>query len=306
MSTKRRNNTGRLFSVLPMVLGVSGYLLGAAVLILNDKGSLSEQVSYVFRNPTALVWATLVAIQLGACAALLPPLITSLRNHPFLSGPARWKMFALVIVALLLFGVLISSHRITGPGVKLPVPYQKIKVLIITSVIFLPFLGSLYGMCSIAFAMEESLDETLPIPNHVSMFLRLSRDLQWYLLVSGFIVGGATLTTGVLQIAIASLNKGIPANPSVILLYGLFGSAVIALYYIPVNSALHSAGIKLCDEILPIEDGTKEFISWSEKRTKLETFLGLNKDWLDNLRTGLILLAPLAGSAVSLLFGKAQ
>jgi hypothetical protein len=56
--------------------------------------------------------------------------------------------------------------------------------------------------------------------------------------------------------------------------------------------------------MLPIKDG-EEIVVWLDRRAKLEAALGLTKDWVDDLKTGLVLLAPLAGSAISLLVGKA-
>src|SRR5215470_7062489 len=125
-------NTGGPFSALPVVLGVSGYLLAAGILIVSDEGSWSDQVSYIFRNPAAVVWSTLVAIQLAACAALLPALVGTLREYPIPAGSARWKLAAFGVVAIILFGVFILAHRLTAANLELPVHHQRIKVVIIT------------------------------------------------------------------------------------------------------------------------------------------------------------------------------
>jgi hypothetical protein len=308
LSTTKRAAADDLFSVRPVILGVSGYLVAVLILVVNDAGSFSEQVSYAFRNPAAIAWETLVAIQVGASAALLPALTAAVRVYPIPSGLALRQLATLGAIALLLFGVLIGGHRIVDPNLCLPVHHQKENVIIFTSFIFLSFLGTLYGMCSVALATVELVGRSHSIPNALSTFLQHSRSLQWYLLIAGLIVGGAALTTGALQAAIASLNTNLNAkvspNPWLVLIYGGFGSAVIALYYIPVHSALHSAGIALCDRILPMKGDAEEILIWFEKRAKLEAALGLNKNWLDNFKSVLIILTPLAGSAISLLVGK--
>jgi hypothetical protein len=76
------------------------------------------------------------------------------------------------------------------------------------------------------------------------------------------------------------------------------------LYYVPIHAAVQSAGRHLCGALLPMKDGDG-FVPWLDARNKLEAAFGLNKDWTDSLRTGLVVLAPLAGSAISLLIGKA-
>jgi hypothetical protein len=200
-----------MFSTLPLVLGAIGYLSAGVLLTVTDEGSWSEQLAYVFRNPKVVVWVTLVAIQFGACAALLPALVTSLRDYSLPSGKAKQQLVSAVVVALLLFGVLLFGHRIIDAHLELPVHHQKIKVPIVTSAVFLLFLSSLYGMCSVALAAEGHLDSSYPIATRVLRFLRLNRALQWYLSVAGLVVGGATLTTGALQTAIASLNKDVSA-----------------------------------------------------------------------------------------------
>ena len=55
------------------------------------------------------------------------------------------------------------------------------------------------------------------------------------------------------------------------------------------------------------EDGQAKgqaLISWSEERSKLEEFLRLKGGTISNLTTGIAILTPLAGSAVSLFIGK--
>lgn len=301
MQSRNRDNR---FSVLPTVLGVAGYVLGLGILITDNEGSWSDLSLYLFRRPEVVVWATLVAFQTAACAALLPALIDALREYPIPSGQARRKLVVLGIVLLFLFAVLMAAHPLINRDLVLPAHHQKIKIAFVTSLIFLVFMSSLYGICSVGLAVEEGLIGASSINDEILLFIRLKETLQWFLLIAGLIVGGATLTTGALETAIASLNNGASTNPSVILLYGVFGSAVIALYYLPVYASLYSAGKTLCDKILPMEENTNDLAVWYDKRTKLEAFLGLNKDWAESLRTGLTLLAPLAGSAISLLVGK--
>ena len=310
--TKQRENTVRSHWGRAIGLGAIGYFLTSAILVADNTKPISAEIKYLFRNPAVTVWATLIAMLVAACAGLLPALIAALREYPLPSRRARWKVRFLGGLALLLFGVFILSHLSVTDDIEMPVAGHSAKVMSITVVIFLFFLAVLYGMCAVAAAVDN-LDENRPAADRISDFLKLSSSLQWYVLIAGLIVGGATLTTGTLQTTVSSLNPWTRTtdliallSPMTTLAYGLFGSAVVGLYYIPVYTALRSAGMKLRDDILPVNKDTDDLISWYERRTKLETLLGLNKDWFDSLKTGFVLLAPLAGSAISLLMGKAQ
>jgi hypothetical protein len=83
--------------------------------------------------------------------------------------------------------------------------------------------------------------------------------------------------------------------------FGGFGSFLASLVYMPAWAALRDRGLKLCDELFSMEDLDKAqaIVSRVGDRQKLEQILGVDRNVLADLQTGLAILAPLLASAAA-------
>jgi hypothetical protein len=105
------------------------------------------------------------------------------------------------------------------------------------------------------------------------------------------------LAAGALQQAL-----GAHGNPQIVFAYGIFLSALLAAAYAPAFAQLQRAGGRLLDAIEPppaTED--RDWPVGSGRRREVRSFLGLDVDFVQSLRVGIAVLAPLASGFVSLL-----
>ncbi|MDQ3799943.1 MAG: hypothetical protein M3384_10855 [Acidobacteriota bacterium] len=307
MDSAEHNQKDERYLSLLIPSGI-GYLLGIAYLVLISPLPFSpaESFEYIFRKPEVAVWCSLVAAQVAYFAGVTPPLLRKLKEYRAYFFKRKSELLTSGLVLLLLLTLFLLSHQLVKGDLDLPVHYQKIKIFILTFAGLLVLVLALYGMRLVGMAVRDVPLNQQTAYESISKFIRCRDDLSWFLLVSGFIVGGATLTTGALQRALVALNDAkFPYSPSLVLLYGAFGSGVIALIFIPSHLALLDVGKKLCDELLRMPKGNiKELLAWNEERAELEAFLGLKGGTLDTVKTGIAILSPLAGSAISLFIGK--
>jgi hypothetical protein len=291
---------------LPLVLlSGTGYLLATIFLVFVAPVTPAEAFGHAVRNPEVTVWCSLVAAQVALWSGAALPILERLRKYRGYVQQRRWELLLSAVILLLLFGLFLWSHRLVSADLRFLVYYQKIKVMIITPIGLIFLLLALLGMHLVELALKNLRTKKSSAYDSIPQYLEYKDDLQWFLLISGLIVGGATLSTGALSRALAVLNADYTFNASLVILNGAFGSGVISLIYIPAYLEMRRAGMKLCNVFLEMpHSSAKDLISWHEDRMKLENLLGLKGDVLDSLKAGLAILSPLAGSAFAVLLGK--
>jgi hypothetical protein len=128
-------------------------------------------------------------------------------------------------------------------------------------------------------------------------FTRLRSSLRQFLFSAGAIVAGAVLAAGALQQAL-----GKHGDPEIVFAYGIFLSAMLAAAYAPAFAQLQRAGERLLDAIeAPPATEDPDWPVGSMRRREVRSFLGLDVDFLQSLRVGIAVLAPLASGFLSLL-----
>jgi hypothetical protein len=91
-------------------------------------------------------------------------------------------------------------------------------------------------------------------------------------------------------------------RPEAVLLYGVFLSTLLAAAYAPAFNALRNAGERVLDELEPEpEPGDRDWPLPTPRRRELRAHLELDAGFVESLRVGLAVLAPLAAGLVSLL-----
>lgn len=144
-----------------------------------------------------------------------------------------------------------------------------------------------------------------PGPGEKLAFLvALQRLLQRLLAMAGLLVALVTLEFG----AFMSLQRSVqqpPANrpPEYILVFGGYGTLLVAAAYLPGWSAIQRRGRELCDALFPMSgvDQTSELIKTASERQQLERILGTDRTLMADLQSGIAILAPLIAGMVATL-----
>ncbi len=138
--------------------------------------------------------------------------------------------------------------------------------------------------------------------DQLNMLLELRRLLQRLLAAVGSVVALVTFAAGTWWLLERSLHTQFGSRPpQFVLIFGAFGSTLVGLIYGPAWTALQRRGRLLCDTMFPLRgvDQEAEIVSRAAERQTLEQMLGLNRGFLADLQSGLVILAPLLAGAVA-------
>jgi hypothetical protein len=151
--------------------------------------------------------------------------------------------------------------------------------------------GAMYGVRYTACCESSGTHGT-----QLVLLVSLRRLLERLLAAVGSLVALATLQ----QSALMRLDLS-SRPPQYTLIFGGFGSLLVALVYVPAWAALRDRGLRLCDELFPMGqlDQASVVLSAAGDRQKIEQILGADRSVLADLQTGLAILAPLIASAAA-------
>ena len=143
-------------------------------------------------------------------------------------------------------------------------------------------------------------NELFPIVDKV---LELRQSLQNHLLIAGIILSMVPIITAGLRSIIIAIDKtyedSIPMT--IVFVYGLVFTLLLILIYAPTHLALTECSRKLRDNLCPI-DSLANLRDSLAKRNSLDELLQTKMGLGQNLKTGIVTLAPmLTGLIVSLL-----
>jgi hypothetical protein len=115
----------------------------------------------------------------------------------------------------------------------------------------------------------------------------------------------ATLAVGAKRAAILAMGEDVcrpDFSAAYLFLRAVFWTILLALTFFPTYAALLRTGRQLVRELLPMPSPADESWSdWYAKQKSLEELLQLSV--VENLRAGVAILAPIAGSLISFLKG---
>lgn len=238
------------------------------------------------------LWFALLAAQ-GALWGILLPLV--LRTHAALGARVNPRDLVVALAPLVLLSITIDIARRLHP-IDSPLAHHFAKVTVLTWIGTGVALVAVAGMVRVgraawAFDLGTGCDAAL------AHFMRLRSSLRQFLFSAGAVVAGAVLTAGALQQAL-----GKHGHPQIVFAYGIFLSALLAAAYAPAFAELQRAGERLLNSIEPPpETGDPDWPDGSTRRGEVRSFLGLDVDFVQSLRVGIAVLAPLASGFVSLL-----
>jgi hypothetical protein len=173
--------------------------------------------------------------------------------------------------------------------------------------VFLTALPALLGMSLIHTAAgelsarideaEQTESKLFPLIAELLSFRTL---LQNYLTILGIILSMIPITTAGLRAILIALNPTNEQNFPITnaILFGLVFTLILLLIYLPTHLALTDASRKLRDRLCPLDSLTSLSQDIEQRRT-LDDLLQTNIGITQNLKTGLITLAPLVTSLLT-------
>ncbi len=142
---------------------------------------------------------------------------------------------------------------------------------------------------------------TPDLEDEVREYQRLRSQLRRFLGYSAAIIGLATLSTGALRNLILDEVPGTRFSPALVMAYGTFFSALLALIFVPAHRTLTAVGDGLAERLLHASLGTRErWSEWKDEHQAIRAHLGLEDSALKTLQDSIAVLAPLVGSLSAL------
>ncbi len=267
-------------------------------------------LSFVFTSPLQdaplwPVWASL-AVGLTTTAGAIFPYgldrwaeLAELSKRPAVRArDVATRVAAIAAVTLLV--IILGSLRLLGLAWS---TWRPVALLTFTILGGVPVVGVMDGVRRAA-GNESALGAR---GEQVAVLVRLQQLLQRLLAAVGSLVALSTLATGAWlapqRSLLAASGQGVPAElpPQFVLVFGGFGSLLVALFYVPAATALQRRGQRLCDELFPLAEAEEAsaILSLAEDRHKLEQLLGVDRGVIADLQTGLAILGPLLASAAA-------
>jgi hypothetical protein len=265
------------------------------------------------------VWVFLIAILCCLLTVLILPLwgmlIHLLKNRLYVDAPRQKAsmtiklIFQAIVLTLVVFWLLnfIRSERF-GFDLLAYVPEQhSARMNFIFIYTFLTALPALLGMLLIHSGVQELSQKMEAVGDDERKLFPLVDDLrsfrsllQNYLTILGIILSMIPINTAGLRAIIIAVDpkteQAFPVTDA--LLFGFVFTILLLLIYIPAHLALTETSRELRDLLCPLDslDSLKQDV---EQRKILDDLLQTNLGLAQNLKTGLITLAPLATSMVS-------
>jgi hypothetical protein len=294
----------------------------------------TPQSSAFISTPQFLLWLLMLCAQATFWVLALAFVIVTvrrrwneLRDAQALSSVriAEIAVSALLLLALArvfsfsgqtaFFGLVSTSFKHVPQGGAWPLWRHTTKVPVLVVIALIVGLVALVGIWLIGFAFER-LGQTKQTTAHdIERFLSLRTDLSALLAIVGTIIGLGTLATGALRQAVLAANNEpfFKQHPGMklefaqeyVLAYGLFFTGLLAIAFAPSLLAMRAAGARLRDRAYPLPEPTdSSFGAVNDKRKALDELLQVNLSATATFKAGVAILAPLAGSVVTLLLPK--
>jgi hypothetical protein len=292
-----------------IALAAVGGGLGAFIILYGYPFPTDTASQTFVRQPSFLLWLFFIITLTALLALLAGPLWLSLRPLQAYFKRGRLDIIMSTILTLALLCVPIPVARLLAPIPTPDLQYHSTKIAIILLLALMTVTPGVVGILLVRAGTQaahaELMAEAPPLDfvDMIRKHLRLRDTLQQYLAVLGLLVGLVTLTTGALrnvQIASGVSEEDYPLT--VVLIFGLYYTALLALLYAPTYLALGEAGRTLRDRAFPFSS-LDNLAEDTKKRMQLEELLQLNIRTEQSLRAGIAILAPLLTSLVSVFLG---
>ena len=286
--------------------GLGGLSVGAIVLTCGQIGERKSWASVELTRALSFIdssafeaWLFLMSALTAVCAMLFLPLRRQLRQVRRITT-ASWLELGIGLLALLLPVVVLQLVLQTTS----PMRYHTARIYILIVPGLVVGAGCLAGILMSGAAAKRDIRER-PLRRQVAYMERVQKHLKFFLIVAGAIVGLGTLARGALRHAL--LAADLPTtnlDKNEIIVYGLYLSMILAIAYVPARIAIRTGSQRILDEHFPMPSDPKKLRDWSTQHKIVSGVLQVDVSLKEEFESGVAILAPLAGSATSLLLGK--
>ena len=271
-------------------------------------------IALAFGNRTAPLWLTWAVLAVAATTAAGLVCSYGLGRWQDLKKlctipakwPVVWPVLALALVSLALMNVplVLPPPHVTASGGK-GSGWGSGLVGMFAIVAAIPIATVMIGMWRAVGGEAPLGPKDAPSATkgaQLDALLELRRLLQRLLAAVGSVVALVAFSYSTWWLLERSLRTQFGSRPAqFVLIFGAFGSTLVGLIYGPAWSALQRRGRLLRDTMFPLGEVDKgvQIVSFAADRQALEQLLGLNRAFLADLQSGLVILAPLLAGAVA-------
>lgn len=222
-------------------------------------------------------------------------------------GQVKWPVTALVVGSLALMNVTVllpgPAHVNASGGGGSTLGDGLVGMFVVVAAVPVAFV--MFGMWRAVGSDAQLGPKEAPAStkgDQLDILLALRQMLQRLLPAVGSVVALTIFTAGAWWMLERSLHTQFGSRPpQYLLIYGAFGSTLVGFIYGPAWTALQRRGRLLLDKMFPLRGVDQEavIVSRAADRQALEQMLGLNRGFLADLQSGLLILAPLLAGAVA-------
>lgn len=286
---------------------VVGFAAGAALLLINVRGSKDSSQFVSHSHGEAKLWMVLLALQPAFWAAVTGYVWTMARHYlPRRRQDLERIAASVAVICVLLIGQPLVYRLAEGKVNPLWGWSWKLPALTVAG-LFLVGLPSLLGILGVQAFAARNLGASIQ-DSDIEGFIELRDDLNRFLALLGATIGLAVLATGALRNAVRAFNPGADLPAETVLEYGGFLTLLLAFAYAPANYTLIRFGLRIREVLLPERPPPKDpgFGEWYATRKNLTELLQLEIGTFQRLQTAVLILSPLLSAALSLAIPKAS
>lgn len=294
-------------SLSALLLAFTGAVFGAVILLFGSPfpGHL-QSLNQVL--PEFFIWFTLIIFLTSLLTLFSVPLWLSLNPlRPFFTHHKLTILLATIIAALLFLAPIPFARQLSTIP-RSPLLYHSLKVNIINLFALAAILPAIIGIQLIDVALQttfSSINSITAEKEQIELMQRhrhYRRGLQRYISVLGILIGIVTLATGALRNLVIA-NSGVPKEDypiTIVLMYGLYYTAVLILLYAPTFFRLTETGRALRDQIVPLKS-IESLSHVYKQRQEIDMILQLNVTTGQSVRTAVAILTPLLSGLLTAL-----
>jgi hypothetical protein len=277
-----------------LALATAGALIGRSIILYAP-----DAARVPLNNKAALqLWAALIGFLCGyglAAGAVMTlwswQLLKTFQPRVPRMSAFRWALATvLVLLTVYLLGAGIPAGMVAGRPVH-SFYRQILGISIVVGVIVIPGLVGFLAVRSLAWN-DSQWDEDPRC--QILMIVRLRRHLRRLLGAFGLFLTLYVVTTAARRQLVITIDKNAIFPQEYVLLSGLLGAAVLALFHVSATMAIDGRCERLLAEYAPVPDPKAEDISTPmSRRQNLAAFLGMGASWQKSFQDGIIIFAPL-------------